>query len=59
MSLFRHSRSELNWNGTEFEPETLADRDQLPFGNPFPDAAKPEPVEAILKQLGWRNWIND
>lgn len=53
------SRVELKWNGTEFAPNTSADEHGLPFGNPFPGSEKPEPVEAVLKQLGWRNWIDD
>ena len=53
------SRVELTWTGTEFAPNTLGDRHRLPEADPFPGAEKPEPVAAVLEQLGWRNWIDD
>lgn len=53
------SRIHLHWNGWEFDRESASERKNLPLGDPYPRTLNLKPVDAELKQLGWRNWRNE
>ncbi|MEO1352959.1 MAG: hypothetical protein AAFW84_30050 [Cyanobacteria bacterium J06635_15] len=52
-------RVHLQWNGNEFEADTPSDYECIPLVDPFLKTLELEPVNEILKQLGWRNWRDD
>lgn len=53
------SRIHLHWNEHEFEAESAGNRQNLPIGDPYLKTLSLEPVDAVLRRLGWRNWRDE